>query len=92
MITIIIALSVLSLILGYMVINLNRKQEKCEDILIGYIEYLDKISRVIEITDHKLKEIDYKGSFKSDDEVGFFFENLKQLQDILNDFNVRQLK
>jgi hypothetical protein len=65
-----------------------RKQEKAEDILITYMQYLDNLSRTIEISDKKLKEIDHKGTFKSDDEIGFFFEAVKQIQDILNEFKV----
>ena len=91
MITAIIILSVLVVALGYTTYNLLRKFEKQEDILAGYLEYLDKISRVIEVSDEKLKEIDSRGTFESDDEVGFFFQQIKGLQDILNDFQLRKL-
>jgi len=92
MLVAVVVLSVLVVILTYIVYNLTKKQEKIEDIVVGYLEYFDKISRVIEISDKKLKEIDYKGHFSSDDEVGYFFENIKQIQDILNEFNLKQLK
>ena len=91
MITAIIILSVVVLALGYTTFNLLRKFEKQEDILAGYLEYLDKLSRVIEVSDEKLKEIDSRGTFESDDEVGFFFQQIKGLQDILNDFQLRKL-
>ena len=91
MIIAIIILSVLVVALGYTTYNLLRKFEKQEDILAGYLEYLDKISRVIEVSDEKLKEIDSRGTFESDDEVGFFFQQIKGLQDILNDFQLRKL-
>ena len=70
-------LSVLVIILGFTTFNLLRKNEKAEDIVVGYLQYLDQISRVIEISDQKVKKIDIKGSFKSDDEIGFFFEQIK---------------
>jgi len=73
-------------------LNLSRKQEKAEDILISYMEYLDRLSRVIEISDKTLNEIDHKGSFKSDDEIGFFFKSIQQIQDILNEFKVLRIK
>jgi hypothetical protein len=85
-------LGVLALVLGFTTINLMRKQEKAEDVLISYMEYLDNLSRTIEVSDKKLKEIDRKGTFKSDDEVGFFFESIQQIQDILNDFKVIRFK
>ena len=91
MIVAIIILSVLVVILGYTTFNLLRKNEKQEDILAGYMTYLNKISDYIEVTDKRLEEIDDKGSFKSDDEVGFFFEQIKNIQSVLNQFNVRNL-
>ena len=87
---IIIILSILVVVLGFTTFNLLRKNETAEDIVVGYLDYLDKLSRVIELTDKRLKTIDHKGTFKSDDEIGFFFEQVKQLQDILNDFQLRK--
>ena len=85
-------------ILGYTTFNLLRKLEKQEDvinnqatILASYLSYLNKISDIIEFSDKKLKEVDHKGSFESDDEVGFFFEEIKQIQETLNQFKVKNL-
>jgi hypothetical protein len=91
MIVVIIILSLLVVILGYTTFNLLKKNEKQEDILMGYMSYLNKVSDIIEMSDKKLKEVDAKESFKSDDEVGFFFESIKQIQSILNQFNIRNL-
>ena len=90
MIIAIIILSIAVVVLGYATFNLLRKNEKQEDILAGYLNYLDKISRIIEVSDKRLKDIDSRGTFKSDDEVGFFFQAIKQLQDILNEFQLRK--
>ena len=83
-------LSVLVIILGFTTFNLLRKNEKAEDIVVGYLQYLDQISRVIEISDEKVKKIDIRGSFKSDDEIGFFFEQIKGIQEVLNDFKLKK--
>ena len=91
MIIAIIILSLMVVILGYTTFNLLRKNEKQEDILIGYMSYLNKVSDIIEMSDKKLKEVDARESFKSDDEVGFFFESIKQIQSILNQFNIKNL-
>jgi len=91
MITAIVILSLLVVVLGYTTYNLLRKNEKQEDILASYLNYLDRISRVIEVSDEKLKQIDSRGTFKSDDEVGFFFQQIKGLQDILNEFQMKKL-
>ena len=90
MIVTIIILSVVVVTLGYTTFNLLRKNEKQEDILAGYLDYLDKLSRVIEVSDNKLKQIDSRGTFESDDEVGFFFQQIKGLQDILNEFKLEK--
>ena len=86
---IISALTVLVVILGYTTLNLLRKNEKQEDVLVGYTEYIDRLSRVIEASDQKLKEVDAKGIFEKDDEVGFIYEGIKKIQSILSEFNVK---
>ena len=92
MITAIVILSILVIILGYTTINLMRKNEVAEDIVVNYLQYLDRISRVIEVSDKKVKDIDIKGSFEGDDEIGFFFKTIKDIQNILNDFNIKKEK
>lgn len=87
----IIAISILSsivVILGFTTYNLLKKNEKCEDVIKSYETYMINLSTTIEFSDKKLKEIDSKGSFESDDEVGFFFQQVKFLQEQLNNFKV----
>jgi uncharacterized membrane protein len=91
MIILIIFLVGLSAVLGFTTYNLLKKNEAQEDILASYMTYLNKMSDIVEFSDKKLKEVDEKGTFKSDDEVGFFFEQIKALQDILNSFNIKNL-
>jgi hypothetical protein len=91
MIILTIILALMVVILGYTTFNLLRKNEKQEDILTGYMVYLNKISKIIDESDKKLKEIDHRGSFKADDEIGFFFESVKSIQTILNSFNIKNL-
>ena len=92
-VTIVISsLSVLVVILGFTTFNLMRKNEKQEDILAEYLTYLDRLSKTIDASDKKLKEIDRAGTFKSDDEVGQFFDSIQKIQDILNDFKLKEIK
>ena len=77
-------------ILGYTTINLLIKNEKAEDIIILQKEFIDNFQSVIEISDKKLKELDTKGSFNSDDEIGWFFDEIKKLQNALSRFNPTQ--
>ena len=74
----------LAAVLIYLLIRKNAKLEKIiqnQQSLINTTQYL------IQQSDEKLKELDNLGTFKSDDEIGFFFENIKQIQKILNDVN-----
>tara|TARA_R110000803_G_scaffold81546_2_gene147498 strand:+ start:754 stop:1041 length:288 start_codon:yes stop_codon:yes gene_type:complete len=86
------ALSVLVVILGFTTRNLMKKQEKSEDILIGYLDYLDKFSRIIEASNKKLKEVDNRNIFEKDDDVGVIFDSILQIQEILNEFNIKKYK
>ena len=42
------------------------------------------IQRIVEFATTKMKQVDARGHYESDDETGFFFEQLKQLQELLN--------
>jgi hypothetical protein len=92
MTTIIISvLGCLVVILGFTTFNLLKKNEKQEDILAGYQNYLDSLSRIVEFADEKIKTIDSKGIFKTDDEVGFIYEEIKNLQKVLSNFRIDKL-
>lgn len=91
-IVLISSLSVLVVILGFTTWNLMKKNERQEDILAEYLNYLDQLSKTIDASDKKLKEIDRAGTFKSDDEVGQFFDSIQKIQDILNDFKLKEIK
>ena len=84
-------LSMLLIALSFSAYNLLKKNEKCEDIIKSYENYMVNLSNTIDFSERKLKEIDSKGTFTGDDEVGFFFQQLKYLQDQLNNFKVNKL-
>jgi len=88
MITTLVILSLLVVTLGYTTFNLLRKNEKAEDIITSYENYIKGLSETVEFIDKRLQEIDNKGSFKSDDEVGFFFERIKLLNEALKNFKL----
>jgi hypothetical protein len=89
MIITIIILSLIIVVLGFTTYNLLKKNEKCEDVIKSYEDYMVNLSTTIEFADAKLKEIDSKGTFEGDDEVGFFFKTLQFLQEQLNNFKVK---
>jgi|TARA_B100000780_G_scaffold170192_1_gene119126 hypothetical protein len=81
-----IILGILVVIFGYTTFNLLRKNEKAEDILVSHQEFIDKIEEHIVFSNDRLKKIDQRGAFKSDDEIGWFFNEIKIIQNDLSQF------
>ena len=66
---------------------LIRRNSALEKAVVQQREYIDAISIIVNNSDQKLKELDTLGAFQADDEVGTFFQNLREIQTIINDFN-----
>jgi len=47
-------------------------------------EYFLKFQQIVEMATDKMKMVDSTGHYESDDETGFFFKQLKELQELLN--------
>jgi len=45
-----------------------------------YEEFILQIQQIIKFSTDKMKLVDAKGHYESDDETGFFFQQLKQIQ------------
>ena len=88
MITTIIILGISVVVLGFTTWNLLRKTEKQEDIILQYNDYITEFNKQIDIADERLKKIDEKGTFKSDDEIGWFFKQIKVIQDGITRFKI----
>jgi hypothetical protein len=76
------------LVLSYIVYNLNRKVIKQEDVLEYQVDYLRKVSYLISESKIYVEQLDESGAFRSDDEVGVFFNFMKEIQDTINDFRL----
>ena len=74
-------------IAGYLLVSKNSKLEKA---LVEQQQYIDAISIVIEDSANTIQELDNRGAFEADDEVGTFFRSLKEIQTVLNQFNTRK--
>ena len=83
---ILIILSLLVGIFGYATFNLLRKNEKAEDIIVSQQVFINKVDEHVTFSEKRLKQIDAKGMFKSDDEIGWFFNEIKVLQKGLSQF------
>ena len=67
-----IILGIIATFLGIVIFYALRRINAYENIILN-------INNTIESIKLQLKVIDDKGTFESDDEVGFFFEEVKQL-------------
>ena len=78
----------LILLLGvasYGIYNLLRRNEVLEDLVNEQATKLADIRTTILDIESKLVSLDIKGSFESDDEVGFFFTEIKKLSSELKE-------
>lgn len=73
-------------VIGYIIWNLLKKTEKLETQIAVQEKYILEFYDLIKQSEFKIKEIDNKQLFQSDDEVGFFFTNLKVIQEALSDY------
>ena len=57
-----------------------------------FYDYLAKkalTSIVSKLTKNQLKQLDNKGSFYADDEIGWFFKEVQKIQEALNEFTLK---
>ena len=72
----------------YVIWNLNKKLLKAEDIIENQIEYLRKVSITIQESNVYINQLDEKGHLRADDEIGTFFDFMKEIQDVINSFRL----
>jgi len=66
----------------FIIKNIIEKNEMLEDFIV-------KQSEAIDSCDQRLKTVDDKGFFVADDEIGWFFTEVKKIQEALNEFRLR---
>ena len=71
-----------TIILGFALYNLLKKNEILED-------FITKQSDAINTCNSRLKEIDDKNVFYADDQIGFFFKEIQKIQEALNEFTLK---
>ena len=84
MIYFLILFILLTLVEGYVIFNLTKITERLETWVEEYAQ------RVID-TQETLKQIEDKGNFEADDEVGIIFQSIKATVDELNQITVKEL-
>ena len=68
----------------FVIYNLLRKYEQGEEYIENLETWVNQFSKSITNINQELKKIDHKGSFESDDEVGYFYKELKRIIKQLN--------
>jgi hypothetical protein len=73
----------------FIIRNLIKRNETQEDIIEEYENFIIKQSEAINTCDQRLKQIDDKGIFYSDDQIGWFFQEVQKIQEALNEFTLK---
>ena len=68
--------------MGFAIYNLLKKNETLED-------FIAKQSEAINQCGERLTQIDNKNIFYADDEIGWFFQEVKKIQEALNEFTLK---
>ena len=76
---------IIEIILGLVVIFLSVVVFYALKRINQYEELLIEFQQIVQFSSDKLKQVDSKGTFESDDEVGFFFQEIQKIQKLLND-------
>ena len=89
MLTLSIILTVVVVTSFFIIRNLIKKNENQEDVIKEYEDFIIKQSEAITACDQRLKKIDDKGIFYSDDQIVFFFKEVQKIQEALNEFTLK---
>ena len=73
-------------IFGYIIWNLNQKVIKLEQIATRQKVIIDSVASIVEESNKQLNAVDLTEAFKTDDQIGFFFRNLQNIQDSLTHY------
>jgi hypothetical protein len=79
-----ILLSIIIITLGWTTFNLTRKVERLETWIEDYAQRAQDTQRV-------LNEIDDKGTFEADDEIGVVFTSIKETINELNEITEQEI-
>jgi len=76
-------------VVGWVIYNLYKKNEKLEQTVIAQATFIAGLQSMIGESDKALKNLDDKIWMESDKELQIVFQNLKAVQEGLNQFNKR---
>ena len=76
-------------VIGWIIYNLYKKNVKLEETVITQANFIGGLQQLIGESDKALKNLDEKIWMESDKELQTVFQNLKAVQEGLNQFNRR---
>ncbi len=76
-------------IIGYIIYNLYQKNLKLEEIVIKQSNLIQGLGGVIQESDRVIKELDTKIWTEGDRELAAVFQNLRIIQEALNQFRAQ---
>jgi hypothetical protein len=86
MVAVIIILSLVIVLLGYLVYANWKKAERAAEYCETYVRFISVLFMRFTQTRERLEEVDRLGAFKADDEVGFIFKDIDESIDDLYQF------
>ena len=71
--------------MGYVIYLMSEQIEQFEELVGDYSEWIENFAEQISIANEKMTAVDNKGSFSSDDEIGFAFKTVRECIEQLNE-------
>jgi len=85
---IIILLVIILLVIGYALWNQTRKVNAYEETVALYETWIQNFAVTVEKIDEDLNDLDSEGTFRADDEVGYFFQAMYSILKRLEEFKL----
>ena len=87
-IIVLILLIAVIVFMGYVIYLMSEQIEQFEDVVQDYTDWIENFVEQISIADQKMKAVDNRGSFSSDDEIGFAYQTVKECINQLTEMGV----
>ncbi len=75
-------------VIGYIIYNLYQKNIKLEEMVVRQSSLIQGLSGVIQESDRVIKELDTKIWTEGDKELAAVFQNLRAIQEALNQYRI----
>jgi len=83
-----IILFIVIFILSYIIWNLSRTISVYEDTLNLYESWIENFASIVEKIDRDLNDLDSEGTFRADDEIGYFYQAIYSILKRLEEFKL----